>query len=133
MSQMTVVDLLTAARRLLDESTPGTVSAWSRAAALLGRQALESALHVLWRTEAPGVERLNMRAQLNCLPVYLPADGVASEVTYTWAALSRATHHHPYELDPTREELSSLLASTERLTHAIAAAVSARRASQPTD
>lgn len=60
-----------------------------------------------------------MRAQLACLPTYLAADGLASDVSFAWHALSRATHHHPYELDPTREELESLLAMTERLIDAV--------------
>jgi hypothetical protein len=50
-----------------------------------------------------------------------PADReLATETRFTWYALSRATHHHPYELDPTREELSSLLRATRRLITATA-------------
>lgn len=111
--------LLDEARRLLDHSSRGTVSVWSRAAALLARQALEEALRRFWRTRAPGVEHASMRAQLACLRTYLPAEEVAADVSFAWQALSRATHHHPYELDPTREELQSLLATTDRVIDAV--------------
>ena len=113
------VDLLAEARGLIDRSSRGTVSSWPRAAALLARQALEEALARLFAAKAPGVQHLPMRAQLACLPAYLPSPGLPRDVTYTWHALSRATHHHPYELDPTRDELSSLLAVTARLVAAV--------------
>lgn len=109
---MTPEELVAEARRMLDECTPGTVSSWSRASALLCRQALEAALSALWVARAPDVRWVSMRAQLICLHGYVPA--VAGEVAYTWNALSRATHHHPYELDATREELGSLIEATIR-------------------
>lgn len=114
--------LLDQAHGLLDDPARGTVSAWSRAAALLARQALEEALRRFWRVQAPGVEWTSMRAQLACLRLYLPSADVAAEVAFAWYALSRATHHHPYELDPTREELESLLAMTARSIDAVLSA-----------
>jgi hypothetical protein len=113
-------ELVVAAQRMIDDDSRATVSAWPRAAALLARQALERALADYWHARLPGAERLNMRAQLNCAQVYLGRE-LAGELTYTWHALSRATHHHPYELDPTREELSSHVQSTGRLVKALAA------------
>jgi hypothetical protein len=107
--------LLAEAQRLLDEASTGTVSVWSRAAPLLARQALEEALARYWRRTAPSVEHLPMRAQLSCLRAYLSPPSLVADVTFTWHALSRATHHHPYELDPTRDELGSLIASAQRL------------------
>jgi predicted component of type VI protein secretion system len=104
---------------MLDDPRRSTVSAWPRAAALLARQALEAGLAAVWGTRAPGVEHLNMRAQLSCARVYLDAD-LAGELSYTWHALSRATHHHPYELDPTHDELASLLSAAERVIHCLA-------------
>jgi hypothetical protein len=112
-------ELLDAARRMLDEPNPSTVSAWARAAALLARQALEAALAEFWGARAPGVENLNMRAQLNCARVYLPA--VATDLSYVWHALSRATHHRPYELDPSREELDTLLARSGAIVQSLRA------------
>ena len=116
---MDPTQLVAEARRLLDDGSTGTVSAWSRAAALLCRQALEETLRRIWDVKAPCMRRAQMRAQLACLPSYLDDDELAGEVAFTWYALSRATHHHPYDLDPTREELESLLAATTRLIVAI--------------
>jgi len=58
------------------------------------------------------------------LRAYLSWADPAGEVTFTWHALPRATHHHAYELDPTREERSSLVAAARRL-------VAARRRAPP--
>jgi hypothetical protein len=55
-----------------------------------------------------------MRAQLACLSAYAAPD-LARELAFTWHALSHATHRHAYELDPTREELASLIDAAERL------------------
>ena len=115
-------DVLTEAQRMLDEPSTATVAVWPRAVALLARQALEEALRGYWAENAPGVERLNMRAQLLCLRAYLTSADLARDVTFTWHALSRATHHHAYELDPTREELASLVAAARRLVGAVARA-----------
>jgi hypothetical protein len=40
---------------------------------------------------------------------------VAARAEYAWAQLSRACHHHPYELVPTAAELSDRLAVQTRL------------------
>jgi hypothetical protein len=85
---------------------------------VLARQALEDALKGFWAQRAPDVAWLNMRAQLNCLGV-LAAPDLARDMTFAWHELSRATHHHPYELDPTHEELGSLVAASQRLVDAI--------------
>ena len=119
---LTADGLLVEAGRLLDHPQRGTVSLWSRAAAVLARQALEESLRRYWDRKAPGVARLNMRAQLNCLGAYLSPPSLSRDVAFTWHALSRATHHHPYELDPTREELATLLSATGRLVAAMEAA-----------
>jgi hypothetical protein len=118
MSRLGAQALLDEARRLIDDTSTATVSVWPRAAALLARQALEETLTRFWLGAAPGVERLPMRAQLSCLRAYHVPPQLAADVTFTWHALSRATHHHPYELDPTREELASLIAATQRLVDA---------------
>ena len=92
-----------------------TAGIWPRATALLARQALEGALDDLWRLRAPGVEQCSTRAQLLCLPFYLPGNQeLAERVSYTWAGLSRACHQHPYELPPTSSELLGWLATVEQ-------------------
>ena len=107
--------LVAHARAMVERSTRETVSAWPRAAALLARQHLEGALAGYWTGREPELAGMNMRVQLACLRVYAREPSLSAGVAWTWHELSRATHHHPYELDPTREELSSLIDETERL------------------
>ena len=104
------------ARNLLERPDPMTAGIWPRATALLARQALESALEDLWRLRAPGLESCSRRAQLLCLPFYLPGDEELAENTSSaWAGLSWACHEHPYDLPPTSPELLEWLATVERL------------------
>ncbi len=108
--------LVTVARDLLERADPMTAGIWPRATALLARQALEGALDDLWRLRAPGLEQCSARAQLLCLPSYLPGDEeLAERVSYAWSGLSRACHQHPYELPPTSSELLGWLAAVEQL------------------
>ena len=99
-----------------------TAGIWPRATALLTRQSLELALDDLWHRRAPGVEQCSARAQLLCLPSYLRGNEVlAEQVAYAWSGLSRACHHHAYELPPTFEELAGWIEVVERLTrHTVA-------------
>ncbi len=106
--------LLVMARHLLDRPEEGAAGVWPRAAALLGRQALEQFLADLWRQRAPGTEQASMRAQLACLSSYLDEE-TAGRVAYAWGALSDACHQHPYELAPTASELRRWLQAVERL------------------
>jgi hypothetical protein len=117
---MTPGDLVREARRLLDTPTRESISGWPRAVALLARMALEEALDAYWREHLKGAEYLDMRAQLNCARIEMPAD-VAGDLSYAWHGLSRATHHHAYELDPTAEELRSLLTISDRTLAALRA------------
>jgi hypothetical protein len=117
-----VTGLANHARRLLDEAPLGTASAWPRAAAILARQQLEQALLDFWNSHVPEMASIrNTRAQLSCLVGYVDDRRLIADLSFTWQSLSQATHHHPYELDPTREELASLLTATGRLTDELAA------------
>jgi hypothetical protein len=108
--------VLADARRLLERADPATAGLWPRATALLARQALELALHRLWRRDAPGIAECPARAQLLCLPAYLRGrDGLAQRVSYAWAGLSRACHVHAYELPPTATELTGWISVVEEL------------------
>jgi hypothetical protein len=110
------LSLVGVARDLLERADPMTAGIWPRASALLARQALEAALDDLWRLRAPGLERCSTRAQLLCLPFYLPGgEELAERVCYAWAGLSAACHQHPYELPPTSPELLGWLATVEQL------------------
>jgi hypothetical protein len=99
-------ELLAQARHLVDQPGAGTRGLWPRAAALLARQSLEVSLRTYWSVVAPGTEEASMRAQLLCLEGYMPA-AAARQAHLVWTALSRASHHHVYELAPTRDELVS--------------------------
>ena len=71
----------------------------------------------VWST-APGT-------QLLCLTVYLSNRELAREAAAAWSDLSRARHHHPYELAPTANELRDLL----DIAHRFAAEVARQAAS----
>jgi len=100
-------ELLAAARMLADRPAVDTRGLWPRAAVLLARQSLEVALKTYWSAKAPGVEESSMRAQLLCLGPWVSDDLLARRAHHVWSALSRASHHHPYELTPTRDELAT--------------------------
>jgi hypothetical protein len=113
---MSPEDLLTEARRLVEHPNAATAGVWSRAAALLARQAFEQAMAELWaaQPQADGLSDCTMRSQLLCLTAYVDQD-VATRAAYLSAALSRACHYHPYELAPTATELTRWLHETADL------------------
>ena len=114
---MDAVFLLTNARTLLQRADPATAGIWPRATVFLVRLAIELALDDFWRKRAPGVERCSARAQLLCLPAYLKDNEyLARRVAYAWSGLSRASHHHVYELPPTFSELAGWIETVEELT-----------------
>ena len=98
-------EVLRLARDLVSRPDPATAGLWPRAAALLARQALESALATLWGRRAHGLQACSMRAQLLCLGELISHQDVAARARNTWGVLTRACHHHPYELSPTADEL----------------------------
>lgn len=116
-------DLLKAARAMLVRSDgaglpPGV---WPRVVAVLTRQALEASLARLWHDAGLDMARASTRAQLLCLEEYLADPDLAATASFAWWALSRACHHHPYELSPTFAELDRCVTAVE----AVAAAVRA--------
>jgi hypothetical protein len=109
----TAAELLAVARQLLDRASPDTAGLWPRAAALLGRQALEITIDEFWHARKIPLESCPTRQQLICLREYLADDGLAGSVHHAWNALSRACHHHPYDLAPTVEELAGWISAAE--------------------
>lgn len=97
--------LLDSAHQVIHRTDVGLEGVWPRAAALLGRQALEESLDAFWERTLPGMTKANFATRLACLPQYLKDNEVADGVKVAWSALSRACHHHPYELPPTAHEL----------------------------
>ena len=100
-------DLLALADGLLRRADPATAGLWPRASAILALRALEAGVLRLWERQTLDLRRCPMRAQLICLRTYLGDASLAARTGHAWSALSRACHHHPYELAPTAAELES--------------------------
>ena len=101
--------LLDMARGLLRRGDPATAGLWPRASALLARQALEAGVLGLWNRQGLDLQGCSMPAQLICLRTYLGDADLAARAGHAWSALSRACHHHAYELAPTAGELDDWL------------------------
>lgn len=101
---MNPAELLRAATGLLDRAD-ATTGLWPRAAALLARQALEQGLDAYWRAKGLPLDKLATRPQLICLSTYLSAQSMAGKTSHAWASLTRACHHHAYELRATQAEV----------------------------
>lgn len=103
------------ARALLTHPDLAVAGAWPRAVALLGRQGLEEGLDEFWSRQLPGMGRASRATQLACLEQFLRDGELVRGVRTAWAALSRACHHHPYELAPTAPELERWLYAVDEL------------------
>jgi hypothetical protein len=101
---MTEQQLLDAAARLLVQRSHSMRRCWQRGCACLTRIALEQGLRRYWARVAPTVARCPMRHQLLALPTFAGAEA-AAHARAAWYGLSRAMHHHTYELAPTVAEL----------------------------
>ena len=100
--------LLDMADRLLGRADPATAGLWPGASAFLALEALEASLLRLWERRTLDLQGCSMRTQLICLRSYLEnTTKLAARTGHAWSALSRACHHHPYELAPTSPELKS--------------------------
>ena len=108
------------ARELIARSDIGPAGVWPRAAAFLARQALEDTLDELWLSNMPGVEKASRASQLACLSYASPDRELADGVRIAWSGLSRACHHHAYELAPTTAELDHWISQVERLVDTLA-------------
>jgi hypothetical protein len=108
--------VLELARDLLSRADPATAGLWPRAAALLIRQALEEAVDAYWTERQLPLDSLPTQAQLVCLRMMTPDGPLPAQLHETWGALSRACHHHPYELSPTAGELVTWIERVEEFT-----------------
>ncbi len=93
---------LDAADRLLREQAIEGV--WPRACTWLLRLSVERALDALWACRCPQVANASRWAQFLALDRFVDAE-LARDITALWYALSRAAHHHAYELPPVSIEL----------------------------
>ena len=112
---MTPNELLEEAGRVLAQPDPSLDGVWARAAALLTRQALEQAVRRRLIHEMKLQGEPSFRSQLLALR-HVVDDDLAAEVSWTWSALSRATHHHAYALPPTASELERWRQTVRKLT-----------------
>jgi hypothetical protein len=117
--------LLDAAERLLAPPEPGAAGGtrghWPRTCALLTRLALENALDEYWGRVLPSAAGCPMRVQLLLLPRYAGREA-ATLARESWPGLSRAAHHHAYELAPTAGELRDWHAAVRRASAMLTAA-----------
>lgn len=96
---------LNAADRLLvDPELMGDDGVWPRACTWLIRLAIENALDEFWLRREPAVAEANRRGQILALTGVVD-ERLGREYGELWATLSRAAHHHAYELAPTSAEL----------------------------
>ena len=107
--------VLSLARGMLGRMDPETAGLWPRASALLACRALEATVSRLWERRTLDLQGCSMRVQLICLRTYLGDADLAARTGHAWSALSRACHHHPYELAPTAAELRGWLSVVEEL------------------
>lgn len=107
--------VLSLARGMLGRMDPETAGLWPRASALLACRALEATVNRLWERRTLDLQGCSMRVQLICLRTYLGDADLAARTGHAWSALSRACHHHPYELAPTAGELRGWLSVVEEL------------------
>ena len=109
-------DLLTLAAAILDGTAAVPRGRAPRAAAAPARQALEEAVDARCAVVAPGLDRPSMRSRLILLRV-LDDETIGQQAQVAWDGLSRACHHHAYELQPSAldvRELIRIVRSVER-------------------
>lgn len=88
--------------------------AWPRCVVWLIRLAVEHEVDDVWRRHRPEVLACNRRSQFLALGIVLDC-GIQHRATELWTTLSRAAHHHHYELAPTAAELRSWLRDAGQL------------------
>ena len=88
---------------------------WPKACACLIRLALENGIDAYWQRAAPPVARYGSRRTKLLMLRNRVDRTVVRRASFAWATLSRATHHHCYELSPTSAELRRLHAEVTAL------------------
>ena len=124
---MTPMEILAAADALVGPNESSRAHGWPRVVAVLARNAIEEALRQYWTLREPGMERCTWHAQLLCLTAYLSNRDLARATVAAWSDLSRACHHHPYELAPTVNELRDLVDIAYQFAAEVARQAASRR------
>jgi hypothetical protein len=86
----------------------GVRGAWPRACAWLLRHELEAAMDRYWARVCPAIGRTTVQRPKLLLLAHYAGPELGRRAGYLWWALSRAGHHHPYELGVTAAELARL-------------------------
>lgn len=107
---MTPAETLAVARDLIASGPPW----WPRAAALLGRRALEQDLAIRVAARHGRPDEAPFTSQLLVLRG-LVAPHVATRAAWAWAGLSAVIHQDGYEIPPTAEELEAWFSAIEDL------------------
>ena len=82
----------------------------TRAACWVARRGLETMVPLLLERRDVDPGEASMKVQLICLSVAYRDDPVlVSDLASAWDQLSRACHHHAYELTPTTTEVQHLI------------------------
>lgn len=115
------LELLAHCRTLVNSDDWALSFWWGRGAAVLARQAIELSLDEFWAQRAMPMMIASTRAQFLGLRLYYCDLATTSDGYVTWALLSRACHHHPYELQPTRDEVLGWVEAAERFYHVLQA------------
>lgn len=119
----TATQLLEQASSVLEEATAHS----NRAACWIARAALESAVDDLLASKQRSVPDATMRSKLTVLQVAFGHEGdIPTRAEYAWNGLSRACHHHAFELSPTATEVRHLI-------HLVGALVNDRTRAAPGD
>lgn len=100
-------DLISLAERFLDGTVPVPGGRAARAAAVVSRQALEQVVAGRCDELVSGLEWPSMRSQLILLREIGDSE-IGRKAQIAWDGLSRACHHHAYELQPTGDEVRGL-------------------------
>jgi hypothetical protein len=105
--------LLRQATSVLAEATPHS----NRAACWIARAALESAVDDLLAIQNRDAPEATMRSKLTVLQVAFQSDepNVPAVAEYAWSGLSRACHHHAFELSPPASEVQHLIGLVREL------------------
>jgi hypothetical protein len=77
-----------------------------RGACLLGRQTLERCVAKALDAEGFSPDRMSFRTQLEVLRYLEGRWATATDASFAWSAMSRATHYHGYELARTQRRWS---------------------------
>jgi hypothetical protein len=89
----------------------------NRAACWIARAALESAVDDLLANRSREAPTATMRSKLTVLEVAFEKEdaSVPTLAEYAWSGLSRASHHHAFELTPPFSEVQHLIGLVRQL------------------